>query len=115
MADTIILCLQSILENFQVEIKDIVEGIKKIRKQKGIKQQTVASELGITVSAYSMLETGQNELSLSQFLKVCKVLETHPMTFFYNQKLAENSQRFKSLVLELEALLTKYNHDDNDY
>ena len=58
--------------------------IKKLRELKNFTQSHVASELGITQSAYSKIELGETEVSYSKLNKIAEVLGMSPeeiMTF----------------------------------
>ena len=60
------------------------QKIKKLRELKNFTQSHVASELGITQSAYSKMELGETELSYSKLTKIAEVLGMAPeeiMTF----------------------------------
>ncbi|MCL2018327.1 MAG: helix-turn-helix domain-containing protein [Oscillospiraceae bacterium] len=46
------------------------ETLKKLREQKGLKQQDIADVLGITQRAYSFYETGRSEPSLEIIRKI---------------------------------------------
>ena len=47
-------------------------NIKKIREEKGIKQQTVADLIAMHRSNYSKIESGQRELSIDALNKIAK-------------------------------------------
>jgi transcriptional regulator with XRE-family HTH domain len=60
------------------------EKIKKLRELKNFTQSHIASELGITQSAYSKMEQGETEVSYSKLSKIAEVLGMAPeeiMTF----------------------------------
>ena len=60
------------------------QKIKKLRELKNFTQSHVASELGITQSAYSKMELGETEVSYSKLTKIAEVLGMAPeeiMTF----------------------------------
>ncbi|MCX6292938.1 MAG: helix-turn-helix transcriptional regulator [Sphingobacteriales bacterium] len=60
------------------------QKIKKLRELKNFTQSHVASELGITQSAYSKMELGETELSYSKLTKIAEVFGMAPeeiMTF----------------------------------
>lgn len=49
---------------------NVGENIKRLREQKGIKQQEIADLIGMHRSNYSKIEGGQRELSISAIAKV---------------------------------------------
>jgi transcriptional regulator with XRE-family HTH domain len=60
------------------------QKIKKLRELKNFTQSHIASELGITQSAYSKLELGETEISYTKISKIAEVLGISPeeiMTF----------------------------------
>ena len=62
----------------------IGQKIKKLRELKNFTQSHVATELGITQSAYSKIELGETEVSYSKLNKIAEVFGMSPediMTF----------------------------------
>ena len=62
----------------------IGQKIKKLRELKNFTQSHLASELGITQSAYSKMELGETEVSYSKLTRIAEVLGMSPeeiMTF----------------------------------
>jgi transcriptional regulator with XRE-family HTH domain len=62
----------------------IGQKIKKLRELKNFTQSHLASELGITQSAYSKIELGETEVSYTKLTKIAQVLGMSPeeiMTF----------------------------------
>ncbi len=60
------------------------QKIKKLRELKNFTQSHIASELGITQSAYSKMELGETEISYSKLTKIAELLGVAPeeiMTF----------------------------------
>jgi len=60
------------------------QKIKKLRELKNFTQSHIASELGITQSAYSKMEQGETEISYTKISKIAEVLGMSPeeiMTF----------------------------------
>jgi transcriptional regulator with XRE-family HTH domain len=50
--------------------------IRKIREERGIKQEYIADEMGITQSSYSRLEKDDNRLTAAKLMKISKILNT---------------------------------------
>jgi transcriptional regulator with XRE-family HTH domain len=57
--------------------------IKTIRESKHINQAVVASELNITVQAYSMKEMGKRRITTDELVVIAKVLR-EPIAKFFN-------------------------------
>lgn len=53
----------------------IQNQIKTIREAKQIKQQTVASALGISQSSYADIENGISKIKVDDLLKIAQTLE----------------------------------------
>ncbi len=52
-----------------------MEGLKKIRKEKGLNQQKVALDLNISREALSHYENGKREPSISMLIKMSKYFD----------------------------------------
>lgn len=55
-------------------MENYIQNIKRIREQKGISQDYMAMELGISQSTYTKLERGEVNLYVDRLLKIAKVL-----------------------------------------
>jgi len=53
----------------------IIEGIKAIRKAKGIKQKEMAERLNMHPVNYSKLETEETALTIDRLYQIAKILE----------------------------------------
>ena len=58
----------------QPEIK-----IKQIRELKNVKQEFVANKLGITIRAYSKIETGETQLTINRLNEISEALGVNPI------------------------------------
>jgi transcriptional regulator with XRE-family HTH domain len=52
----------------------IAERIRIQRLMKGLSQQNMADELGITVAAFSNIERGVTDITVTRLLEICKIL-----------------------------------------
>lgn len=59
--------------------------IKKTREDKGITQEFMAMELGVSQSNYGRLEKDDNRLTVPKVLKIAEVLEVS-VSFLFNEK-----------------------------
>lgn len=57
-----------------IPVMHIGQKVKKIRELKNFTQTHVASELGITQSAYSKIEIGETEVSYTKLIRIAEVL-----------------------------------------
>ena len=63
-------------------MKDFASRIRKIRNAKDYSQEYVSMQLGITMSAYSKIERGITDPSLSRMMKIAEILEFELSDFF---------------------------------
>src|SRR6185437_10301124 len=54
------------------------QKIKKLRELKNLTQEHLATELGLSQSAYSKIETGEVDVPYSRLEQIAKVLELKP-------------------------------------
>lgn len=64
--------------------KRIGEQIRLIRLSKNLSQESLAEELGLSVSTFSNLERGTTEFTVSRLLEVLKILDVDCVSFFSN-------------------------------
>lgn len=57
-------------------MNDVLERIKKIRKERGYSHEYIASELNISQVAYSKLEKNETKLTVERLYKLSEILET---------------------------------------
>lgn len=55
-------------------MREIVENIKDIRREKGIGQEVIAEALGIDATAVSKLENGKRDLKVDELAKIADCL-----------------------------------------
>jgi transcriptional regulator with XRE-family HTH domain len=53
----------------------IGEKIRKIRELKGLKQENVAQELGMSLGGYGKIERGESSISVDRLQQIAKVLD----------------------------------------
>jgi transcriptional regulator with XRE-family HTH domain len=63
----------------------LAERIRLSRLSKGLSQQNVADELGITVAAYSNIERGITDISVSRVFQIAAILEVNAMGLIMEQ------------------------------
>ena len=63
-------------------MKDFAARIRKIRNAKEYSQEYVSMQLGITMSAYSKIERGITDPSLSRMIQIAAILEFELADFF---------------------------------
>lgn len=58
----------------QAELK-----LKQIRELKNLTQEHIASQLGLSTRAYSKIESGETQLTITRLNEISKILEVDPM------------------------------------
>jgi transcriptional regulator with XRE-family HTH domain len=56
--------------------------IRKIREEHGIKQETIAGEMGITQSSYGRLEKDDSRLTANKLIKIAEILQVSVSVLF---------------------------------
>lgn len=59
-------------------MKNIEKNIRKIREIKGISQEYIAIQLGISTRAYSKIETGETQLTINRLVEISKIIGVTP-------------------------------------
>lgn len=54
---------------------DIGSNLKTIREIKNLTQEYIATELGLSIRAYSKIETGESKLTIDRLIKICEIIE----------------------------------------
>ena len=95
-------------------MEKILKNIKEIRVQKGLSQEYVAEQLGITQSAYAYLEHGDRRLAFDTVVGIAKVLDmslvdliTYPEKWVNSAEIAA-SQKKVSVTFEIDASQRDY-------
>lgn len=96
-------------------IKKVASKVRQMRHFKGLSQEWVADQLGISPRQYQRIESGQHDLSLQRLEEICQVLEVKPpellgMDEKYVIDNGSNSGSGQSLTNNdrTEQLLTQY-------
>jgi transcriptional regulator with XRE-family HTH domain len=56
--------------------------IRKVREERGIKQEYIADEMGITQSSYGRLEKDDNRLTANKLIKISEILNVSISVLF---------------------------------
>lgn len=65
-----------------MDANQVRESIKKFRLIKGYSQEYMASQLGVTQSAYAKLENNPSKITLRQLSIISSLLEVCPSNIF---------------------------------
>lgn len=64
----------------------VAERIRIARLSRGLSQQNVADELGITVAAYSNIERGVTDVSVTRVFQIAHILSVNPTNLLLESK-----------------------------
>ena len=73
-------------------MNNIVSNIKRIREQKGYKQEYMAVKMGITQPSYSRIESQEASLSIEKLQKIADILDTDISAFLDASKITIQNQ-----------------------
>jgi transcriptional regulator with XRE-family HTH domain len=62
--------------------KQVCTGLKKFRQEKNFCQEYIAEKLGISVAAYSNLESGKSKILLDRIEEIASILQIDSEFFF---------------------------------
>lgn len=90
--------------------EDIADKIRILRLTQNLSQQNMADELQITVAAYSNIERGVTDISVSRLQQIADILKTEITTFFQSDfQVNESHQVYESvLALQVQQLMNLY-------
>ena len=77
---------------------EIGQRIRKIRKAQGFSQETLAEQVGISVTHMSHIETGNTKLSLPVFVDLAEILDVRTDDLLYDGISAERSSTIDEIV-----------------
>lgn len=59
-------------------IEKVNEKIRQIRELKNLSQEYIANELGLSIRAYSKIESGETQLTINRLNEISKILSVSP-------------------------------------
>jgi transcriptional regulator with XRE-family HTH domain len=99
-------------------VKNIVaKKIRLERLKQNLSQQNMADELGITAAAYSNLERGVSDITISRLFEVSRILSKTPQWFIeelpssqdnFENNLVETGIKHELLILQKEMEFLKH-------
>lgn len=89
-------------------MKNVLENIKRKRKQKGYSHENMAHELDISQVAYSKIEKSDTKLSVERLYKLAEILETSVLDLLnehteneFNQTNSDSAIGYQQQILNL--------------
>ncbi|MFH2142994.1 MAG: helix-turn-helix transcriptional regulator [Bacteroidota bacterium] len=102
--------------------------VRKLRRDKNIRQAEIAKHLGISQSNYAKLENGKIELTINKLLKISEFLHVHPVEILYPESfpldkkesiekllLHKLEKSYKETVVAKDKLITELKEKSEDY
>jgi transcriptional regulator with XRE-family HTH domain len=93
-----------------MDLRHIGTNIRVTRVSKGLNQESVANELGISITAYSKIERGKTNPSILRLNQIAKCLDVSVFDFLTGLNIASASVKESNGIpsnLEVEILLLK--------
>ncbi|UUV22338.1 helix-turn-helix domain-containing protein [Paenimyroides aestuarii] len=72
-------------------MKEANERLRQLRKQKQYTQEDLAKKLGISLRAYSKIESGETQLTLERLNEILDILGVTALEFFSNESAQNKS------------------------
>ncbi len=93
----------------------VAERIRIARISKGLTQQNLADELGITVAAYSNIERGITDVTVTRVFQIAQILKLDPTRLFLEPKLkgSGDSNHSSDLVQQVFMLIQQVQQLNN--
>jgi|SRR6185312_7608920 len=93
------------------------QKIKKLRELKNLTQEHLATELGLSQSAYSKIETGEVDVPYSRLEQIAKVLELKPEDIItFNEHIVfnimHNNNSENGMIVHNASLAEKQLYED---
>jgi len=83
------------------------EKIRQLRQQRGLSQEAMADELGLSTTAYGDLERGKTDLTLTRLAQIAGVLDTSPTAILGAAEASAEAETLRLRVEKLEVELEK--------
>lgn len=93
----------------------LIDNIKNIREEKGLKQIEVANHIGVDKSAYSKIEKGTRALAIEELQRMAEVFGmTTDQILNYNGKIPEEVVIEDKTAVEQMRLIQQLEDDDKE-
>ncbi len=69
---------QTLISQLNPKVMQVSENIRTIREIKKFKQEHMADKLGISITAYSKLESGETMMTPTRLQEIAKILDVEP-------------------------------------
>lgn len=86
---------------------EIGQRIRRIRKARGLSQEELAEQVGISTTHMSHIETGNTKLSLPVFIRLAEALEIPTDDLLHDVQTSNRSIAVESLLQTLEQCNTQ--------
>ena len=74
------------------------QKLKQIRELKNLSQEYIANQLGLSVRAYSKIETGETQLTINRLNEISRIMGVDPIEVLgFDEKQVFNKRFFRSV------------------
>lgn len=87
--------------DYENELTQIIERIKKIRIEKGVSQLELANTANFSQSFLANVESGKKKPSVMTIIRIAKALNVNPREFFPEQEETKSKEKIKSEIIKL--------------
>jgi transcriptional regulator with XRE-family HTH domain len=99
--------------------KNIGNSIRLARVTRGLSQQNMADELGLTVASYSNIKRGITDITVTRLIEISKLLNVSVYQLLEEDKefpssVSDRSQNYTTLPLSLNSLHLKIERHDTE-
>ena len=91
-----------------MDSKSVIENITKIRKSKNFSGRKLSLALGKSEQHIFLIEKGRIELKLSDFIKICEILDVSPNYLVYGTQERYSCAKQLENLSERDLLLIKH-------
>lgn len=78
-------------------LSQVGEKVRRLREIKGMKQESVAQELGMTPNGYGKIERGESSITLERLEQIARVLQMSPLDILrFDEKTVYHIQNMNS-------------------
>jgi transcriptional regulator with XRE-family HTH domain len=78
-------------------LAQVGEKVRRLREIKGMRQESVAQELGMTTNGYGKIERGESSITLERLEQIARVLEMSPLDILrFDEKTVYHIQNMNS-------------------
>lgn len=87
--------------------KSVGKNIRAIRHQRGWSQEDVANRLGISIPAFSKIETGVTDINLSRLEQIANIYEVNVVNLLSTDNIEESEPQVSNLSIAQRKIIDR--------